>query len=197
METAMKIALDCDDVLINTHESLYQFYKTQYPADRINPNAPSLTWPAFAGDEAKTIAWFELWCHSTFYDTSMPLAGATDGVRQLQELGHTLYVVSKTSPHLLSRRRAHLTKLFGNAFTDIICLGAGSKRDAVQQIGAEVLVDDDTRNIMECHDVTTCIAMQNQVNSDIFAKTAMPSGVKIARTWQDVLQIIRHKSHQR
>ncbi len=190
----LRIALDCDDVLLDTYASLQQFYKIQYPMHIINPDAHLKTWPAIGMERVKFIDFFEQWSNSPYYLRTMPLDGAIDAVRQLYQSGHTLYVVSHSFSYLLERRWGHLRNWFGDVFTDVILLDGNSKRDTIKQIRSDVFVDDCIRNILDCHDVTSCIAMQNKINRQIFIQTPMPDGVFIARGWPDVMSVISNKN---
>lgn len=187
----MIIALDCDEVLLNTGLSLYDFYVTEFDGEGISPHSYSSTWPAFENDIEKWRQWFSRWGDSRFYTTIPPLPGAQEAITKLKEMGHTLYVVSKSPAHLLNTRRDHLNQLFSNAFADVKLVGFDlSKATVLEEIQADIFVDDDKKNIIECHDIVQCIAFKNETNRDKYDATTFPKNVKVADGWNEVLEII-------
>jgi phosphoglycolate phosphatase-like HAD superfamily hydrolase len=112
----MNIAIDCDQVLVDTGAVLFDYYRDGHPgADILGfpMRQYSIYWPVWNGDRSVWRKWFESWWASPYFTKINPMPGAVVGVAALKSAGHNLSVVSMAGKAQAARRREHLERLFG------------------------------------------------------------------------------------
>ncbi|MDR3126048.1 MAG: hypothetical protein LBT92_00245 [Rickettsiales bacterium] len=152
----MKIALDCDEVILDTIRAGKAFYLAEIdPSADIPDDLYSSAWPVWGDDAAeareKWRGFRDTFTHSEYFKTIPPLPGAAEGVRRIKNMGHSIFVLSAAGgdPEIQRSRAEALVRLCGeDAFDDIICIDYfQSKADKLAEMGADVLIDDGLSNI--------------------------------------------------
>ena len=144
------IAIDCDDVLVPTAESILRVYERTYgiavPIEQFYTSNPVI-WGTSSIEEACSRVSALL--GSAELTTELePLQGAIAGVRALARAGHELHMVTGRPSELEGATRDMAQKYFSGLFSSIhltnhfVAGKSRSKGQVCTEIGADILVDD-------------------------------------------------------
>ena len=91
----MRIALDCDETLLETIPTLGDYYRASVDANaNIPPHIWSSRWLVWGDDRNRWKEWFNTWINSEWYTKMPPFPGALAAVAKLKSDEHRLFVVS-------------------------------------------------------------------------------------------------------
>lgn len=144
------IYLDCDDVLLDTTRTFYDFMRNVYGiADDVDkyPSDWDITSSPFADFKSAV----EAFAHSDYYGNIPPMPQALQGIKSLKQKGYRLYVVSScpNDEVAVKNRRQCLQRHFGDVFEDVACLSfsLNNKGGYFQNALKGVVIDDSIHNV--------------------------------------------------
>ena len=142
------IAIDCDDVLIDSTEYLVDTYNMLYGTKVQLVDAYTSTNTDWGVDHDELIRRkYEIQQTGEFAQ----LPPRTDAVRVIKKLA------TDHEPHLVTARDAAVLRVtdkmlaadFPDCFTKLHHIGRQSKGDVCRQIGAEILIDDNLKHLLD------------------------------------------------
>ncbi|MCL2339016.1 MAG: hypothetical protein FWC51_03645 [Proteobacteria bacterium] len=157
----MNIAIDCDEVILDTTPAVREFYISLHPDTFIPENEYSGNWTVFGPDAAAHAAnwraFIDDFANTENFARIPPLPGAVEYIRQLKRDGHRIFVLSSISNDaaVCDRRAAYLEKTIGPGVIDrVVCITlATSKKEELRRNNADILIDDTIRNIDDAIDM--------------------------------------------
>jgi FMN phosphatase YigB (HAD superfamily) len=212
----MKIVFDCDEVILDTTPAIRQCYLADVDKSAEIPTGcyPS-TWDVWGqhGTNDARQKWLN---HIKYFTTSEyftkidPVPGSIDVTRNLRRDGHDLYVLSAIGSDSGKARKHYIEKVFGHGvFSDVICIDPmDSKKEVLQQLKAQVLVDDGATNISDALELgihgiwKSCPENSEMIRAILFGKEdvslsywranqkLVAKKAIIAKNWHDIERII-------
>lgn len=142
------IAVDCDDVLINTTEYFIDQYNQRYGTRVPIENAYLLSDPEFAAEREQIHERFNEIANSDAFGRLVPRSDAIEVVARLARQ-HELHLVTarQLSQELVTLRM--LNRYFQECFTEINHIHEGSKGEICLAIGADILIDDNAKHLID------------------------------------------------
>lgn len=199
------IAIDCDDVLIDSSDRIVERYNAKYGAsiDASHMYRQDLDWGA-GSHEAAIDRMNSLMLDDRILDDLVPSEATINAVRALASQ-HELHLVTGRQTYLEPSTRALLDAYFPGCFTSVehtnyIASASSpeprrSKGEVCAQIHANILIDDHVKhgkNVLN-HGVREVLLFGdypwNQTDDDT-------PGITRCHDWQEVLQNIETLSHE-
>ena len=154
----MKILVDCDETLLENTLMLKKFYlETIDKNAEINGNQYCSKWKVWDGSD-EWVDFITDYAKSDYFKNIPAVKGAVEAIKKLKDAGHSLSIITSAGQDekVKKNRKENLSKLFGEGIFDefIFCqLGWGNKKKAMQDFGADMLIDDCIHN---CRDALHC-----------------------------------------
>ena len=202
MERPKKIAIDCDDVLLDFNTGLATFsnenFGTSYCLEDVVNYNLSITWGIPGLQVIERI--------SEFYNSQIctelnPIEDSVKAVWELREK-YNLVVVTNRPTDLLPVTEASLNNHFKDLFEGVYCtnafakiygeaeLSASTKALMCQQLGAEVLIDDSYPNLDDCADLgIKPILFRRPWNKYLSDEKLISEGIYPANCWEEIIKI--------
>lgn len=142
------IAVDCDDVLINTTEYIMRQYDKRYGIKVDLENAYTLSHPQFDGEELDTI--YERFNEIFRAEEFQTLKPRADAVEVVQRLGcqHELHLVTARLAAVELITLTMINEYFPGCFTEINHISErGSKGEVCRVLKADVIIDDNAKHL--------------------------------------------------
>jgi 5'(3')-deoxyribonucleotidase len=146
--TRLVIAVDCDDVLINTTEYFMSQYNQRYGTLVALENAYRHDDPSFNATRDQIYERFNVIANSDEFGRLIPRADAVCSIRRLAR-SHELHLL--TARQALQERATvrMLNEYFLNSFTEAHYLHQDSKGEMCKTLGADVIIDDNAKHLAE------------------------------------------------
>lgn len=146
------IAVDCDDVLLPSLESIVDIYNRRYGTNVAYKDAytaESVQWQATPDEIADRIFDIQL---SSEYTQVKPFTEAIESCRRLAKK-HSLNLVTSRPGKIMAVTLAMINQYFPDVFTEIEHVGLeGSKGDVCKLIRADLLIDDRYKHLKTAFD---------------------------------------------
>lgn len=142
----LKVAVDCDDVLLPSLISIIDIYNQRYDTNVQYEDAyiAANGWQALPETIADRIYDIQL---SEEYARIRPFDDAIDACKRLSEI-HTLDLVTARPGKLMALTLDMLNNYFPGAFSEIEHIGLnGSKGDVCRRLRADVMIDDNIKHL--------------------------------------------------
>ncbi|CCM00320.1 uncharacterized protein FIBRA_02350 [Fibroporia radiculosa] len=166
------IAVDLDDVLSETNQSVANWHNDAYGTDMtLSDFYYYYYWRnPYWGTPSETMRKVEeYYATSRLYEAS-PVEGAIQGVRSLKDLGFLLVIITARQPRELENTEKWLDKHFPGIFETVICTGMSQETLADERVlatklskaqsnfglkvcktlGAKLMIDDSLENSLKC-----------------------------------------------
>ena len=200
-ESVSTVAVDLDDVLFDFLGYFFQWHNIQYgttlkPTDMVY----STIWEAWDGTKDEAAERVPAFFHEIDMLSLLPIDGAIQALTQMKER-FSLSIVSARDPSTLDITQAWIHKYFGNLF-DNVMLGIGNpmadvhvntKADACRQLGADLLIDDQTRHAKDV--ALSGVPVILFGNTPANQADALPSNITRVEDWNHVLNVLGLKHH--
>lgn len=149
MTKKLVVAIDCDDVLLASTARIVEQYDTLYNThvelEFAHTSAHS-GWCADKNTIRRRILDIQA---SAEYALTPPFEDAVVAVRRLTAV-HELHLVTARPETVMSVTHAMIETYFGDCFTGVEHVGLdGSKGEVCRRIGADVLVDDNLKHLVD------------------------------------------------
>ena len=187
----LKIAIDCDDVIVPTASLILQHYNKTYGTSVGLENYYQYNLEVYGVSEtAEAIGRIEEYLYSDEYRNAEPFLEAIGAVQELGE-AHELHVVTGRNDHLTEATESMLEKYFPEIFksvefTNFFGEKSRSKADVCRELGADILIDD---HLHHAKVVAEC-GVQVLLFGDYPWNTAeeLPENIERVRDWQEVVK---------
>lgn len=203
MERRRKIAIDCDDVLLDFNSGLATFsnenFGTSYYLENIVEYDLSITWGIPGPQVIERILAFY---NSQICSVLESIEGSVEGVTKLREK-YELVVVTNRPSNLLPITEGSLNNHFRDLFEGIYCNNAFAKIYGLdesviptkalmcQELGAEVLIDDVYSNLDDCNDLgIKPILFRRPWNKYLSDEKLITEGIYPANSWEEIVKIL-------
>lgn len=144
----LKIAVDCDDVLVASTERIVTLYNQRFNTFIPLENSRDGTYPAWKASPeeiAERIYDIQASCD---YGATKPFEDAVEVCKRLSDSGHELYIVTARAERLLPITTQMINNYFSDIFVDLVHLGIfGDKGEVCKRLAVDVLIDDSYTNI--------------------------------------------------
>jgi uncharacterized HAD superfamily protein len=141
----MKIGIDIDEVLANTMSNFLDFHNEMYGTDATRDEITDYYFDGlFHWTREENFKRFDEFYKTRFFEDIVPVEGAADGIKSLQQLG-TLYVITSRPLYIKEQTLKWLTRYFGDDLPEVYFAhldGAGTKADLCDQLGIDLLIED-------------------------------------------------------
>lgn len=185
------IAVDCDDVLVQTTPFFVEAYNSKYGTDVQLIDAHTESYDIWNADRPLLEERLAELMNTDSYKLLAPIKSAVKVLKALAK-EHDLHVVTARREHERDFTQAMLDSELAGVFTSMDFVGfTGSKGEVCRRIGADVLIDDNSRHL---HD-----AIKNGLPSNgafLFGDYAwnvsdkQGTGLKRLTTWDEVKEAI-------
>ncbi|MGV9002014.1 MAG: 5' nucleotidase, NT5C type [Candidatus Saccharimonadaceae bacterium] len=141
------IAIDCDDVLVHTTPFFVEAYNSKYGTNVQLVEAHTESYEAWNADRPLLEERLALLMDTDAYRLLAPTESA---IRVLKDLAkdHELHVVTARREHERGFTQAMLDRELAGVFASMEFVGfTGSKGEVCRRIGADVLIDDNSRHL--------------------------------------------------
>jgi len=186
----MIIAIDVDDVLADFFDQLIRFHNKNYDTSFIKEDFVTYdVWDIWGGTRQEAIDKMHEFFRSEYFEEIKPIEGSLRAIKELKKK-HKLVVVTSRFDMVTEKTILWLKKHYHDALTDVHFSHYEkdtSKATACKRLGAEILIDDATKNVMECAGIGMHILLFDcPWNRDIV------SGKNITRVhnWDEILKEI-------
>ena len=142
------IAVDCDDVLIETVEKLVEEYNRRYNTDVKIENAFVRNNPDWGAERNEVFARFRTIFTSKEFEAITPRPDAVEVVQRLA-MYHELHLVTARFLELELVTLRMLNTYFKDCFTEMNHVGDGSKGDICRAVRADTLIDDNAKHLID------------------------------------------------
>lgn len=192
----LKIAVDCDDVLLPSLQSIVDIYNQKYGTniqykDAYSPEAPQ--WQASPEEIVERIYDIQL---SSDYARVKPFNDAIEVCARLAS-HHSLNLITARPGRLMPLTLAMINQYFPDVFSEVEHVGLeGSKGDVCRLIQADVLIDDRYRHLktaFEC-DIEHLVWFGEYPWQ--YREVDDNMGVYICKNWQELEQKIERIAKQ-
>ncbi|KAI5123754.1 hypothetical protein M0805_000345 [Coniferiporia weirii] len=158
------IAVDLDDVLCQTNQSVADWHNTQYATNMILDDFHYYHYwkNPYWGSPSDTLVKVKMY-YATSIMTPKPVQGALEGAQALKNLGFKLVIVTARHGAEYELTRKWLDQYFPDIFDELICTGQflkdgegndihsrAGKDEVCHRIGAKLLIDDSAENALAC-----------------------------------------------
>ena len=142
MTNRLTIAIDCDDVLIETTPYLVESYNRQYQGQVTLANAHLSKNPEWqSNDRAEVFRRLHQIQLSREFGELLPLSAAIKTVNALAQL-HNLHLVTARSPEVMAATNQMIERYFDGCFTSVEHVGSDRPKGVCAQLKADIMVDD-------------------------------------------------------
>lgn len=190
-----RIAIDCDDVLIESSPLIINYYNTTYGASLRLADMYSHDLEQWeVSDKETAIRRVDEYLNSSEYLDIPPLQETIDAITQLSKY-HELHVVTGRSEAIAKTTKDMLQKYFPGVFhsiefTNYITIDrvSRSKADACQRLDADLLIDDHlhhTKVVAECGIEALLFGDYPWNQAD-----TLPKNVRRVKGWQEVAGLL-------
>ena len=147
------IAIDCDDVIINTSEYLVTVYNATYDTTVDMKHTYMSDNPAWGAERDEVFRRLRLIQHSAGFGRITPRRQVVQAVHQLAAQ-HELHLISARSEEVLDVTHQMLERYFLGCFSSVEHVGTErSKGEVCQTLHADVMVDDNIRHLVSAKEV--------------------------------------------
>mgnify|MGYP000905679520 CR=1 FL=1 len=153
------IAIDCDDVLLNASQYIVDTYNRQYGTHVALATAHTSSNPDWNAERDEVFRRLHAIQSTKSFGEIMPRLDAIKSVKSLAAL-HELHLVTARDEAILDVTKRMLDRHFAGCFAGIHHVGPDkSKGEVCREIGATVLVDDNSRHLLDAleHEVELAI----------------------------------------
>lgn len=193
------IAIDCDDVLVPSTETIVDLYNKRFGTNVTYARAHQSgneEWGASRDETERRIHEVQL---SDEYAEIIPFPEAVSSVRQLAEAGHELHMVTARDSKLLRVTETMLEKYFDDGvLTTLEHVGfGGTKGDICKKLGADVLIDDNLKHLEYAAGCGVGLLLwfgRYPWQGDTGTTTV---GIKRCGDWREVTEEIQHYESRR
>jgi len=190
----MRIAFDCDDVLLDYIQGLVKFTEEGFGLKKSKEDMKAYSFEKFWGCSIEeAISRADMFHRTQRFGELEPIPGAIDGVKKLKARGHDLIVISSRPDFTISDTAHNLRKHYGDAFSGIYLSknhytkrGDKSKGALCKEFDVDIMVDDGIVYATECADVCNVLllnAFWNQTGE-------LPNRVKRVYSWREIVDEI-------
>ena len=153
----MKIAFDCDDVLLDFIGTFARFHNEFYGTNLKRDDFDSYSFSkaleiSFQESKIKIGEFFE----TSHFENAMPMEGSVEVLSKLKEDGNDLYVVTSRDKAIKSKTENWIGKNFQNLFSGIYFAKSiytnpsmQNKASICREIGAETFVEDNPEHLSD------------------------------------------------
>lgn len=177
--------VDCDGVLLNWTLGFQLYLEEVYPKYKIDLSVYDY------GLEYNLLSRLVDEFNTTEHFSRLPdYSDAKIGIAHLANTGYNIVVITSClgTQKTVDLRQKNLVNIFGDVFHKIICIPHGeSKKEILRQYPNSYWVDDTIRHCVDGNDLGhTSILMSHSYNQN-----DVPSNMLIAKTWKDIIEIIK------
>lgn len=148
MAKRLIIAIDCDDVLIETTEYIVDAYNHQYGTSVTLDRSHDSGNEQWGVVEDELLQRFNELQSTEEYARLLPMPEALRAVKQLAR-DHELHLVTARDGSIEAITEAMLNEYLPGCFTSMEHVGKErSKGEVCKQLGADILIDDNLRNLL-------------------------------------------------
>lgn len=147
----MTIAIDCDDVLIDSTAFVVATYNTRYATNVKLENAFVSSNPEWGVDRPEVFRRFHEIYSSEEFRCLEPRADARASIANLAQ-NHVLHLVTARDLVLELVTLQMLNTFFPDCFRDICHVGEGSKGSICMALNADMLIDDNAKHLRDALD---------------------------------------------
>lgn len=191
----MKIAIDIDDVLVDTVGYFAQYYNENYGANLTRSDFFSNEWWTVLNiKKEEAIKLYFDYSRSPLHKNTKPMPEAVAGVKDLSK-NHTLIAVTGRPEHIMQETEEWIAKFFPGCFQGVYSTnfhvfvgGKKSKGDICAELGAECLIDDFVEHAEECTKKNIpVLLLDTPWTQDI---SELPAGIIRVYSWEDIKNYI-------
>lgn len=197
MTKRLIIAIDCDDVLIETTPYLVETYNRQYKSQVTLANAHLSKNPEWqSNDRAEVFRRLHQIQLSREFGELLPLSAAIKTVNALAQ-AHDLHLVTARSPEVMTATSQMIERYFDGCFTSVEHVGPDRpKGEVCAQLKADIMVDDnlDFLETVVAHGTPLAIWFGDYPWQKAHLGTNL--SVKRCATWEEVEQAVARYAGQ-
>jgi 5'(3')-deoxyribonucleotidase len=191
--TKQIIAIDCDDVILETAQLILNWYNHTY-GTRLQPSDYYSDSPAAWGvaDDAIAIKRVDRYLATEEYFKAPPLPGAVT-ITQRLSAHYELHVVTGRADFLRPATTTTLERYFPGVFasiefTNFFNQRIRSKSEVCRQLGVDILIDDHLHHALDVAKIGTKVLLFG--NYPWNQTRYLPANIQRANTWHDVEKIL-------
>lgn len=188
MSRRLVIAIDCDDVLLETTPFLVDAYNQKFGTNVTLEHAHASNNPEWGTDDSALIlARLTDLQKTDEYCAVMPHPDAILAVRELAK-DHELHLITARDPSIENLTRSMLDTYLSGCFTSMEHVGKDrSKGEVCRQIHADVLIDDNIRHLVSALEMGMSAGGALHFGDYVWNSVdTVPTGVVRCGTWRDV-----------
>ena len=188
---SLRIAVDCDDVIVPTAELIIRHYNQAYGTQLALADIYSTNLELWGvGDKAVAVQRVEAYMKTKEYQQAQPFQEAIEAIRILSRY-HELHVVTGRADFLAQATTDMLSEYFpdifqGIEFTNFFGKAYRSKSQVCQELGADLLIDDHMHHaevVAQCGMDVLLFGRYPWNEGDI----ALPN-IRRVKNWNEVLE---------
>lgn len=187
------IAVDCDDVIVETSHLIIGYYNKTYGTDLglqdMYSNDPQ-RWGVVS--DAEAIARVEAYLATDEYRNAPPFREAIEATRQLSKK-YELHLVTGRSNLLETATKDLLRMYFPDVFrsivfTNLYAIGKRTKAEVCQELGVDLLIEDHLGHALPVAECGVDVLLFGDYPWNQAKK--LPSNVHRVKNWEEVLHIL-------